>query len=235
MYSCSRIVRAVKIEAPVVVAVREDRPGRAEGAKEASPTDGAANAAAAILEEARAEAQHLLAAAQAEAGRIRQAAREHGLQEARLIARQESETSLMGQVEALKAIAASIAEERRQILAASERELVALATAIAGRVVRGQAAVDQAIVQAVVSAALARVGAEESVRLLVNPDDLEAVRAVVGERALADDGRQAEIVADESITRGGCLVRVGSGTVDARIESQFAEVVGFFDSMLREV
>lgn len=235
MYSFSPIVRSAKIEAPVLVTVRDERPGRPEGARDAPPSNGPADAAAAILEEARAEAQRLLAAAQAEAAYIRQAAREHGLQEARLIARQESEDALKGEFATLRAIAASMSEERRRILVASERELVALATAIAERVVGGQVAVDHAIVQSMVRAALARIGAEDCVRLLVNPADLEAVRVVLGERALADDGRQVEIVADGSITRGGCLVRVGAGTVDARIESQFAEVVTFFESMLREI
>lgn len=235
MYSFSRIVRSAKIEAPVLVTVRDERPGRPEGAKDAPTTKGPADAAAAILEEARAEAERILAAAQAEAAYIRQAAREHGLQEARLIARQESEAALKGEFATIRAIAASIAEERRRILAASEQELVALATAIAERVVCEQAAVDQAIVQSVVRAALARIGAEDGVRLLVNPADLEAVQAVLGERPLADDGRQVEIVADGSITRGGCLVKVAAGTVDARIESQFAEVVTFFESMLCEI
>lgn len=231
MSTCSRIVRAARISAPLLVAA----PAPWRPATCPDPAAGGSNADAGRLEaerllaEARAEAERALSQARAEAASLRQDAWRQGLAEGREAGRQEIVQEMATAAAAIRNLAGSIAAERERVLAGCEGEMVALALAVAERIVRVRAAADSTVAEAAVRAALERVGAETSVRVLVNPADLAAVTAA---QPSEDGACRLEFVGDEAVERGGCVVEVGSGTVDARVGSQLAETVRFFESLL---
>jgi flagellar biosynthesis/type III secretory pathway protein FliH len=170
--------------------------------------------------DAHAEAEALLAAARAEADRIRAAAEDD-----RAVARREGREA--GRAEGLAELAALTAaaradEEQRQ----REARPVALTLAvkmaerIVGRAVDLAPEVMADIAGAALETSRARGGV---VKLRLHPEDLAATserREALAARALGASA--LAFVADEAVGRYGCVVETAHGRVDARLESQLA-------------
>jgi flagellar biosynthesis/type III secretory pathway protein FliH len=102
-----------------------------------------------------------------------------------------------------------------------------MAEKIVGRAVALDATVMGEIAAEAVAACRTRGGA---VVLRVHPDDLggvEARRARIAERL--GDAAALRIVADESVSRHGCVVDTAVGRVDARLETLLATLVKELD------
>jgi flagellar assembly protein FliH len=105
-----------------------------------------------------------------------------------------------------------------------ERQLTALAVAIARQLVRRELKSDPSQVIAVIREAVGRLpAAARDVRVHLHPEDA----AVVRERLAATTADRAWTVVDDPIlARGGCVVRTDSSQIDARLESRIAQIVG---------
>lgn len=247
----SPILRSAKLSSPRLVPLPPLRRKRAEdNGKEETPTvtpaeapsalaqtelEAAREEAAALLAEARAEADRLLAEAAEQAAALKAEAEASGWQKGLAEGTREAEAANAAQAEALRSLLASAAKEREEMLQAVEREMVTLILAVVSRIVHDQASVDREMVARTLNAALKRVGNQGQVRARVNPIDLATLTNAAQWRAESEVGVEVEFVADETIAPGGCLLEVGSGTVDARVESQLAETVRYFESMLAGV
>ena len=126
-------------------------------------------------------------------------------------------------VEALQVAAANVAAERDRVAGAAEAATVELALRIAEQALGAAVAVDAERVVDVVRGALRRLIERERVTVLVNPDDLELVRA--GAPALvAELGgiEHCEVQAERRVGRGGAIVRTVEGEVDATLPTKLA-------------
>lgn len=174
---------------------------------------------------AEARAKEIVAAARAEAERIRLRADEDAA-----TARREAEER--GHAEGLARVAAletrAIAA-RAQSIEEAERTLVALVTKIAERVLHATLHDAPERVVPAVRAELARVKRAKHVELRVHPDDAEVLRAALG-RGEVFEPAAPSVVADPSVRRGGCWISSDLGTIDARLEVQLAA----FERALRE-
>lgn len=158
---------------------------------------------AAILAKAQADAEALVAEARSKMEALEREARERNAAD-------------------LDALAAALevraARARAEAIAQAERDVVALVTTIAERVL--DAVIEDAperIVPAV-RAQLERVKRAKDVEIRVHPLDAVTLR-----RALGTDGDAApRIHEDASIRRGGCIVSSEFGILDARVEVQLA-------------
>jgi flagellar biosynthesis/type III secretory pathway protein FliH len=102
----------------------------------------------------------------------------------------------------------------------AEPELIALATAIAERILRRELELNPAAVAELVAAALLKANAEPILTVRVHPDDRDTVANFEAElNALAGELR---IEVDERVTRHGCFVETATGTIDGTIEGQLA-------------
>jgi len=124
---------------------------------------------------------------------------------------------------ALHAAAAGVGELRDAMAAQGERAAVDLALRIAEHVVYAQLAVDPGKVVDVVRGALRRLMERERVTVLVNPDDLDVVRAH-SDALVAELGgiEHCELQADRRVARGGAIVRTADGEVDATLETKLS-------------
>jgi flagellar assembly protein FliH len=178
--------------------------------REAVGPSSAAARAALLIEQAQANAVQIEAEAAARG-------REQGYAEGVSLALAEAEparAALEQAVRALEAVRDEFAEQ-------GERRAVELAVAIAEKILGAAFEVDQARICDVVAGALRRAVARDHVVLEVNPDDLEVVRGAADDVAAKLGGvHRIEVVAERRVGRGGCIVRTGSGEVDARIETQ---------------
>ncbi|MDB4979582.1 MAG: putative flagellar assembly protein FliH, partial [Myxococcales bacterium] len=124
----------------------------------------------------------------------------------------------------LAGLLAAARAEAAQMLADVQPAALAIAAKMAERIVGRAVALDAAVMGDIAAEAVAACRTRGGVVLLrVHPDDLAGVQA----RSAVIAGRLGgqgtlQIVADESVSRHGCVVDTAVGRVDARLEAQLA-------------
>jgi flagellar biosynthesis/type III secretory pathway protein FliH len=177
-----------------------------------------------ILEAARARAAAVIQEAQAEADSIRRTAQEEGARQSFEEARRQGLET--GRDEALAAAGAEFAQQHASLVAAcrelmqslesqqagwqaaARQDLVDLALAIASRVARHVGERDRTVVLANLEEAVRLVGARSDVIITVNPADAEAARSFA--QSLLDDQKcwqHVRISEAPELAPGGCRVQ----------------------------
>jgi flagellar assembly protein FliH len=162
-------------------------------------------------------ASDVLAAAHAQAAELRERAYAEGyaagLEEAR------DHTALAA--EALAAAAREVASLREGAAEAAEAAAVKLALQIAEQALGAALAVEPERVLDVVRGALRRLLERERLLVLVNPEDLDVVRAGM-DALVAELGgiEHVEVQAERRVLRGGAIVRTAEGDVDANLSTK---------------
>ena len=189
--------------------------------------------AEAALASARAEAAELLDDAHIQAEALREAAWQEGFHqgqaEAKVTVEAEMRTEWAARQDALRAeldgIAESIGTAREALWQRQEGEMVALALDIARQVVKTEITQNPAVVHAVLANALRRITDKDNVRVRVSVSDAPRVKEAREDLMEIVDGlRFIEIAEDRRVGDGGCVVETNAGTIDAKIETQMAEV-----------
>ena len=186
--------------------------------------------AATILQGARTkvEAASATAGQQARAEGHRQgmaqgleAGRQAGLEEAR----QDFAAKQADLTQGLTALLKDVDGKKHRLVAQAHGDLVDLAMAIARRVVKRALDVQPGVAEANVRDAVKLVGAASDVTIVLNPADVEAV-SQLAEGLEAEFGRlkHFRMVADASVSPGGCVVRTDLGEIDAQLDTQLARI-----------
>ena len=106
-----------------------------------------------------------------------------------------------------------------------ERGAVELALAIAKKVVCHEVSVNKEILLGVLKGALEKVVDPEKIKIRINKLDLQLIDEPGYQiSGLTDNIKNVTIEGDDTISRGGCVVETGFGSIDARIESQLQAV-----------
>ncbi|MBX3414580.1 MAG: hypothetical protein KF708_17975 [Pirellulales bacterium] len=181
------------------------------------------------LEQVRGEAAKIVRKAQEEADAIRQQAEQEG-RRAGMAAIEQIATDKLGQqmttlLPALREAVNEIQRSRVAFLANWEQSAVHLATAIAARVVRRELKHQPEITLSLVREALELAAGSPDIRILMNPQDHEALAPQV-KRLVAEMDRLGTVktIADARISRGGCRVETHFGSIDQQFESQLARI-----------
>lgn len=167
------------------------------------------------------EAARILSEARAQADALREAAREAGYREGLSSASERFQQAL----EDLQQQRETLEEEYQRICDALEPEVLKLALEVASKIVTHQ--VEQAPETAldVLRLCLRQLKDRSGVRLRVNREDLEMVRAAREDIAEWLDGvRDLEIIEDRRVQPGGVIVESSDGVLDARAASQIDEI-----------
>jgi flagellar assembly protein FliH len=173
------------------------------------------------MAEASSRARALIAAAEAEAAQIREAAQRQGQLEGydagRAQAREELQPVFLAMGEAVERV-----RELEQAAADTvEQQAVSLSLEIAEKVVAGALAVQPERVLDVVQGALRAIVERERTVILVNPADLALVREGIAEVAGALGGiEHVDVQEERRVQRGGAVLRTTVGEVDARISTK---------------
>ena len=115
---------------------------------------------------------------------------------------------------------------RNRIQRDTEKEIVELVLAVAGRIVGHEVQTNREAIVAVVREALQKVENQDTVVIKMNPADidfLDRLRLPLSSLSRNPDGLRIE--ADDSVGIGGCLIETDGGDIDARIESRL-RIVG---------
>lgn len=163
----------------------------------------------------------LLAQARAQAGLLREEARQQGLEEGRSAGHEEARVQVRACVEVLSEALAGVQQLREGVAETVEREAIELALALAAKIVGGALQAKPELVVRVVAGALRRVSGQRGVTVLLNPADYDHVRISL-ERLQAQAGavELRDLQPDQRVPAGGVVVRTSEGEVDARVETQ---------------
>lgn len=118
-------------------------------------------------------------------------------------------------------------QERSRYFAGVEAEVVKLALAIAARVLHREVNLDPLMLTAVVKVALGKITDESTTIVQVPAREVELWRAF-----FADSSPQSsvEVVGDEHLKTGDCVLKTNMGRVDLGVDAQISEIeTGFFD------
>ena len=174
-------------------------------------------------EVALAELESPIAAAVAEAERIRATARAEGHAEGVAAGLAESRAQVAAALGALAEAAAGVEAVRAGAEDALERDAVELSLALCEKLVAGALAVQPERVTDIVRGALRRLAERRRVVVLVNPEDLEIVRAAADGFAAELGGiEHCDVQAERRVERGGAIVQTDEGQIDACVETQLA-------------
>ena len=163
----------------------------------------------------------LLAIAREEAERIRASAREEGHSEGLRAGREEGIAEARAAAHALQAALGALRGEREALYERIERDAVELAFSLTEKVLAGVLELQPERVLDAVTGALRRLADRRRVVIVVDPADLETVRAALGElQANAGGIEECELQADRRVGRGGAIVRTHESEVDASVATQ---------------
>jgi flagellar assembly protein FliH len=152
---------------------------------------------------------------------LEKAMREKSLQEMRAAVEAEINGEIGSLREDLRATIDRISNLADEITAKLEPEAVALALEIAKKVVAREIGIDPEAVLSVTKNALSKLHSRCLASVHLHPDDLAFVQE---HRNKLNFHGSLELIEDDSVTPGGCLIHTGTGDIDARIETQFDEI-----------
>ena len=195
-----------------------------------------------ILNQARAEADRLIAEANTQAQTIQEEAKTNGYRQGfdQGVAEGQQKGQQEGQTQALQAsqemftqiqeawihAAGQWDKMRHEMISEAQQSLLKLSLLIAEKVVHRVQQVDHTIIEAQVQAAIDYVVRPCDVRVHICPDDRPHMEKVLPQLLKQlDDSQHVHLVDDPQIARGGCVVDYGKGKIDATIDSQMQQVV----------
>jgi flagellar assembly protein FliH len=163
----------------------------------------------------------MLAQATVEAERIRELARAEGFQDGRAAGHTQGAAEISSGACALDAALQGIEALRTEIVDAVEADAIELALGLAGKILAGAQQARPELVVEVVQGALRRISDRRKITVMVNPADLEVVRAALGELTAQGSGVElCDLQADERVGLGSAIVRTSEGEVDASVHTQ---------------
>jgi len=192
--------------------------------------------AEALIAQARATGKRLVAEAQEQAQRLRQEARQAGHEEG--YRQGLTEGRRQGHEEALQQARAEFAEKNRitlrtlqavleqfdrnkqRLLWQAEQDTVALAVALAEKVIKLTGMLRAEVAAENLKAALELIGRRSEVTIYLNSRDIEHVRQMLQSEAVLEDFPSVHFRTRDDIEPGGCRLETGNGALDATLATQ---------------
>lgn len=163
----------------------------------------------------------LIAQAHADAERIRELARAEGYEQGRLTGLEQGSAEIAGASSALSEAVRSVEALRVEVVEAVETDALELALMLAGKILAGAFQARPELVVEIVQGALRRLSDRRRITILVNPADLEVVKAAIGELTAQGSGVEScDLQSDERVALGSAIVRTAEGEVDASVHTQ---------------
>jgi len=160
------------------------------------------------------------------------AAHQQGVNEGQASARQE----LGAQLEAIHLRTARAIEEmsgmRQRFRQEAEEDVVALALAIAKRILHRELTVAPDALLGLVKAALEKIEAREVHTVRIRPEDAAMVKQFLEKMGLP---QRIEVLSDPGLERGAAILDSKRGALDASVETQLAEIERGLADLVRRV
>lgn len=195
----------------------------------------------AFIESTKQRATQMLTDARNQCDSVREAAKQAGLKQAREEAFQDAEAEISRRAEeraqalaaerlqsalpAVQAAATAFVCELDLTIEHWEKTAVGLSLAIAQKLIHREIAADRQPVIENIRQALTVAAGQSGIRLHLNKTDAETLGDVLRGVLEQSNASDAEIVPDESLEPGDCVVRTREGIVDGRTSTRLARVL----------
>jgi flagellar assembly protein FliH len=158
-----------------------------------------------------------------------QIARDAAVAEANQEARIESERARETAQKKVAEVIREFSDKRAEYFRTAESEVVHLALSIARKILQREAELDPTLLSALVKIAVDRMQCGSAIRIRVAPEDAERWRRYGHGNT---DSARWEIVADEALDPGDCIVDTELGTANFGFEAQLRDVEESFMQLL---
>ena len=191
-----------------------------------------------VLQSARQEADRLLSEARAQADSLRAQATDEGFAAGVARARQTMELQIETLADqraeqtarqmfgpllsAVEQLLLRLTRERDEWISAWENRAVELAGDLAERIVGRELAHRPELAAGMLREALSLAAGLPQTALRVHPDDLQLLQS---DSAEAAGPPRCKLIPDPSLARGGCIIELESGRIDARVATQRSRLV----------
>jgi flagellar assembly protein FliH len=163
----------------------------------------------------------MLAQAMKDAEKIREQARIEGYERGRVEGNERGAAEIAQATQALLAAGDAVAALEAQAVHAVEADAIDFALALADKILIGALQAQPQLVVEVAQGALRRITDRRTITVLVNPADLEAVRAAIGQLTAQGTGVEiCDVQAEERVALGSAIVRTVEGELDASVHTQ---------------
>lgn len=188
---------------------------------------------AAILDNARQEADAYLSEAKTQAENMKQlayaegkeAGYQAGIEQGKNDVRAEMLEEINNIANSANAIVKSAQHEAQNMILEAERQIIDIALAVARKVLAREIEENPAVVLPLVITALEKVRDQEQIVVRVSMDDFELVNEAKHDlQVMAGCEKSLTVMIDPTITTGSCMIDTAYGSVDSRIDMQFTAI-----------
>ena len=109
---------------------------------------------------------------------------------------------------------------KTQIYSESEGEILKLVIIVARKLIGEEIRMNSRIIGNTIRSALSFITDRRRVKIIISPDDMEEVRRILPDLSKLTKGGFFQLVEDNAIERGGCVLETGFGRINATIEDQ---------------
>lgn len=167
---------------------------------------------------------------QASLGAREKQAREKGFEEAQAKFRSECENALAAERSKVAAALEEFANQRKTYFEQVEPEVVRLALSIARKILHREAQIDPLLLSGIVRVALEKISTSGVVRLRVPEKEVTRWQQIV--TTLENVGSAPEVVGDNALAAGRCVLETEVGTTNLSLDAQLEEIEhGLLDLM----
>lgn len=183
-----------------------------------------------ITQHARQLADEIIQQAQQQFVETAQEARRQGFEEGHRQAEEEAAGLLQ--------MTRTVLEEARRlcqdVLAQSEPSVINLVKTMAAAIFSEGVALEPQVLEGAFQRAVVQAKTLGRLRIHLNPADYDGLSPIWKKQQEAIIGNAVDLIVDDKILPGGCLIEGDYGTVDARVETQLAKVVETVSSVADE-
>ncbi len=175
--------------------------------------------------------KRLLQEAEQKAGLVEKAAYEKGFGRGERDGREAGRQRVEATRQELQSLLTALQGQKEETYEKLERELVALAFTLFRKILGQENPFPETVIRETLRSAFQEVRDQKEVCIRLNPKDCDPFRpGAVNPSGLPDEETPggARIVADPSITRGGCILETSFGAVDATVETRFDILAALF-------
>ena len=178
-----------------------------------------------ILADAERKADSIINAAVHEARQIKQRAQQEGFQAGYREGAKKAEQLFFSELQEVQSLKKEIIVERERLYHQFERDLVNLALDIAKRVVYDRLEQDDEVLRYIVESTLQRVQGKAKKKLRINAGDQDRIErlkeAFLSKFKPLED---IEIIGDQHIGTGSCIIETDNGIIDGSVQSRVEEI-----------
>lgn len=182
-----------------------------------------------MLAEAEQQAQALLDQAQSQILQWQEEAKAEGRKAGYLEGQQVAQTEIAETLNTVRSTAQAAIDASNQFIRDNQANMGKLAIAITKKLIAHSLETSPEVVTEAVAQLIEVVNIQGACRIRLNERDHDILKphweAVAN---LQQPGATWELVSDKNIKRGGFLIEVGGGTIDARLETQLAQIEAAF-------